>query len=136
MSPCPVFAAARAFHPVTRVLIAFDGRTASLAAVDHVARDPLFAGTEVDVLTVGGEEAAARRALDAAKGVLEAGGHRVRADLLSGGAESVIAAEIEARGIDLLVMGASGRSRLRQLFIGSTTAEMIRSCKVPVLVWR
>jgi len=33
-------------------------------------------------------------------------------------------------------MGAYGHSRLRTLMIGSTTAEMIRTQGVPVLVFR
>jgi nucleotide-binding universal stress UspA family protein len=33
-------------------------------------------------------------------------------------------------------MGAYGHSRIRQMIIGSTTAEMVRSCKVPVLMIR
>jgi len=33
-------------------------------------------------------------------------------------------------------MGAYGHSRIRSLIIGSTTTEMIRSCKVPVALFR
>ena len=33
-------------------------------------------------------------------------------------------------------MGAYGHSRIRQLVVGSTTTAMIRSCLVPVLVFR
>jgi len=38
--------------------------------------------------------------------------------------------------IDLLLMGAYGHSRIRNLIIGSTTTSMIRSCKIPVLLFR
>ncbi|MGH6772137.1 MULTISPECIES: universal stress protein [Brucella] len=37
---------------------------------------------------------------------------------------------------DLLAMGAFSHSRLRNLFIGSTTTETIRSCKVPIIIFR
>ena len=43
---------------------------------------------------------------------------------------------VERTGIDLLVMGAYGHSRVRSLIIGSTTTEMIRACKIPVLLFR
>jgi len=33
-------------------------------------------------------------------------------------------------------MGAYGHSRVRSLIIGSTTTEMIRSCRVPILIMR
>jgi len=48
----------------------------------------------------------------------------------------VISRRVEAGGVDLLVMGAFGHSRIRSLIIGSTTTEMIRSCKIPVMLAR
>ncbi|WP_372803402.1 universal stress protein, partial [Paracoccus seriniphilus] len=46
-----------------------------------------------------------------------------------------LGALIDAEGFDMLVMGAYGHSRIRSLVIGSTTTEMVRSCKVPVLMF-
>ena len=39
-------------------------------------------------------------------------------------------------GADLIVMGAYGHSRIRNLIIGSTTTAMVQSCHVPVLLFR
>jgi nucleotide-binding universal stress UspA family protein len=36
----------------------------------------------------------------------------------------------------MVVMGAYGHSRIRSFVIGSTTSEMLRSCKAPVLLMR
>ena len=41
-----------------------------------------------------------------------------------------------ARGAGLLVMGAYGHSRIRQLVVGSTTTTLLRLSEVPVLVLR
>jgi nucleotide-binding universal stress UspA family protein len=38
--------------------------------------------------------------------------------------------------ISLLLMGAYGHSRIRHLVIGSTTAQMLRSSDIPVLLFR
>lgn len=38
--------------------------------------------------------------------------------------------------VDLLVMGAYGHSRIRNLIVGSTTTAMLRSCQIPVLLLR
>jgi len=43
---------------------------------------------------------------------------------------------VAGNAINLLVMGAYGHSRIRYLIIGSTTTEMIRTCKIPVLLFR
>lgn len=50
--------------------------------------------------------------------------------------DAVIAGTVENEGINLLVIGAYGHSRIRSFVIGSTTTEMIRSCKVPVMLFR
>ncbi|SDG59328.1 universal stress protein [Thalassobaculum litoreum] len=132
----PIFVASRAFRPVERFLIAFDGGTSSLKAVDYVARSPLFAGLACRLLMVSAETEESRQRLDGAQALLKAGGYQVDAAILPGQPETVIAEAVEAEGIDLLVMGAYGHSRIRNLIIGSTTSEMIRACKVPVALFR
>jgi nucleotide-binding universal stress UspA family protein len=132
----PVYVASRAFRPIERVLIAFDGGTSSLKAVDHAARSRVFAGLDIRLLTVGADTPAARARLARAAETLAAGGHAARTDILAGQAETTIARYVEDEGIDLLVMGAYGHSRIRSLIIGSTTTEMVRSCKIPLLLLR
>ncbi|SDU46107.1 universal stress protein [Stappia sp. ES.058] len=132
----PVLVAARAFKPIKRFLVAYDGGTSSMKAIDHIARSRIFAGLECRLLTVGADNAETRRKLDNATATLEAGGYEVRAGIVQGQADAAIAATVDSEDIDLLVMGAYGHSRIRSLIIGSTTTEMIRSCKVPVLLFR
>ncbi len=55
---------------------------------------------------------------------------------MPGEPEKVIAGTVEQEQIDLLVMGAYGHSRIRSLVIGSTTTAMIRSCLVPIFMFR
>ncbi len=132
----PVLVAARAFKPINKFMIAFDGGTSCMKAVDHVARSPLFAGLACRLLMVGAASAANLKALDDARAMLEAGSYTVEADIVLGQPEAVISEAVEREGIDLLVMGAYGHSRIRNLIIGSTTTEMVRSCKIPVILYR
>ncbi|WP_421708412.1 universal stress protein [Algihabitans sp.] len=132
----PVFVASRAFRPIERFLIAYDGGASSMKAVDHVARSRLFAGLQCRLLAVGAETAETRKGLEDAEALLKAGGYSVQADILPGQPETAISEAVEAEGIDLLVMGAYGHSRMRSLFIGSTTTAMLRLCKVPVMLFR
>jgi nucleotide-binding universal stress UspA family protein len=132
----PVFVAARSFKPIERFLVAYDGSTSSMKAVEHAARNPLFAGLQCRLLMAGGDTPDTRRQLDGARALLEAGGLVVEAGITGGQAETVIARAVEADGIDLLVMGAYGHSRFRSLIIGSTTTEMIRSCRIPIALFR
>jgi len=132
----PVFVAARAFKPVESFLIAYDGGISSMKAVDHIARSKLFAGLKCRLLTVGPASDENRKRLRDAQATLEAGGYSVTADILPGQPETAIARTVESEGTGLLVMGAYGHSRIRNLIIGSTTTEMIRSCKIPVVLFR
>ncbi|WP_202802948.1 universal stress protein [Nitratireductor indicus] len=132
----PVFVASRAFLPVERVLVAYDGGHSSMKAVDAMARSPLFAGLEVTLLTVGAKTDEAVRRLDDARAVLAAGGIEAETKVVPGQAETAIADRVETERYELLVMGAYGHSRIRSLIIGSTTTEMLRSCKIPVMLFR
>lgn len=135
-TPKPIFIAARAFKPINRFLIAYDGGTSSLKAVDHVARSPLFAGLDCRLLTVGANTPEMQKRQGDALAILKAGGIEASADIVPGQPETAIAEIVENDGIDLLVMGAYGHSRIRSLVIGSVTSTMMRLCKVPVMLFR
>lgn len=132
----PVLVAARAFRPVDKVLIAFDGGSSARKAVEHVAQDPLFAGLEVQVVTVGPVSPDTAAAQAAAVARLSAAGRGAQAQAMPGQPEVALGALVDEAGFGMVVMGAYGHSRIRSLVMGSTTTEMLRSCKVPVLLIR
>jgi len=68
--------------------------------------------------------------------IFKAGGVGAEVILEDGEPEKVLAKITQREEHELLVMGAYGHSRVRSLIIGSTTTEMIRSCRVPVLIMR
>ncbi|MCC6000272.1 MAG: universal stress protein [Pararhodobacter sp.] len=132
----PVFVAARAFKPVSRVLIAYDGGASAMRAVDHVARVPLYRDALVSVVTVGADTETVRKGLADAQAMLAAAGIMAETDIIDGQPETALGKRVEDAGFDMVVMGAYGHSRIRSLIIGSTTTEMIRSCKVPIVLTR
>ncbi|NKX45932.1 universal stress protein [Roseicyclus persicicus] len=132
----PVLVAARAFRPVTSVLVAHDGGASAMKAVDHIARSPLFAGLAVTLVTVGHETPEIARALADARAQLADAGIDAATRVVPGQPETELGKLVEAEGFGMVVMGAYGHSRIRSLVIGSTTTEMVRSCKVPVLLMR
>lgn len=132
----PVFVASRAFRPIQKVLLAFDGGQSAMKAVDHIAHSPLYAGLSVHVVTVGTAPPEVKQALEVAKARLTAAGIAAESSILPGQPETALGRLVDEAAFDLLVMGAYGHSRIRSLIIGSTTTEMIRSCKVPVILIR
>lgn len=132
----PILVAARAFKPIGNVLVAYDGSRAAMKAIDHISRSSFFVDLSVTIVTVGSETEEARKGLADAKASLAAAGIEADTRIVAGQPNVELGKMVDEEGFDMLVMGAYGHSRIRSLVIGSTTTEMMRSCRVPVLLLR
>ena len=132
----PVLVVPGEFNLPTRVLIAFDCSTTIKRAVEVLAASPLLQGAELHLVMVGAESVEHQAPLDAARDTLTAAGFSVQASFRAGEVEACLREYAKEHAIDMLVMGAYGHSRIRQLLVGSTTTEMIRNATVPLLILR
>lgn len=132
----PVLVASPVVRPINRFLIAFDGSETTRKCVRMVAVSPLLRGSECHVVMVGTDDAARRQQLDWAVARLAEASIPAHALLVEGNPETAIASLVETLGIDLLVMGAYGHSRIRTMILGSTTTQLLRTCQIPVLLLR
>jgi nucleotide-binding universal stress UspA family protein len=132
----PVLVASREFVRPERFLLAFDGGASALKAVHHIATQPLLRGMECHIIAVGKPDSDLARSLQDSAAALRGAGFSVTADLIQGDPDEIIATQVKQRGVGLLVMGAYGHSRVRQFILGSTTTSLIRTCHVPVLLFR
>jgi nucleotide-binding universal stress UspA family protein len=132
----PVLVTSRAFAPIERCLIAFDGSASTKKAVAYACQQPLLKGLECGLLTVGKPTEAKETELKVAQAQLEKAGYTVSAHMQEGEPDKIIPEVIEKEKIQLLIMGAYGHSRIRHLILGSTTTAMVRTCGVPVLMFR
>ena len=132
----PILVTTGEFQPIRRFLIAYDGGRSMRRAIVRLAHTALLTGAACRILMVSDDEASARRELDEASGPLTRAGFNMEFSVRSGDPDDVILDEVEQHGIDLLVMGAYGHSRIRTLIIGSTTTATLRRCPVPVLLFR
>lgn len=132
----PILVTSRAFRPISKLAIGFDGGPSARKAVEAVATSPLYAGLSVLLVTVSEPNKTAQAAIEGAASRISASGHDVETRIMPGKPEEVISAVLEEQEIGLLMIGAYGHSRLRTLVIGSTTSALIRSCRVPVAIYR
>lgn len=132
----PVMVASRAFNEISRFVIAYDGGPSTKKAIDYVKNSPLLQGLECHLLQVGADNDANRASVEEAATQLRSAGFAVEAQLQQGNADEVISEYVKEQDIDLLLMGAYGHSHIRTLIIGSTTSSMLRSCLIPVLMFR
>ncbi len=131
----PTLVSSRAFRPVERFAIAFDGSPTTRKCVEMVCQSPLLGGLDCHLITAGSPPTGPD-GLDAAVERLEAAGFAPRTHIDAGDAERVIAERVERLEIDLLVMGAYGHSRIRRMIVGSTTTALLQSCRIPILLLR
>jgi nucleotide-binding universal stress UspA family protein len=96
----------------------------------------MLADMECHLIMAGMESPATVAHMAWARALLEASGVSPHTEMIPGHADQVIADYVHERNMDLVVMGAYGHSRVRQLMVGSTTTTMIRSCLVPILLVR
>ena len=132
----PILVTSRAFQPINKVLIAYDGGTSARKALDWAANGQLLKDLDITLLLVGSDKPANRALLVEAEAALERTGGSVRVMLRQGPSDVVISEIVKQEGIDLMVVGAYGHSRIRHLIVGSTTTTMIRTCQVPLLMVR
>ena len=126
------------FQPISKIMLAYDGGKSCQKALQFLLESPAFKDMEFHLLTVAKkqEDKAAMSFLQTAEIKARTAGFAPICQIIHGEAKTVIANYIEKQDINLLIMGAYGHSRIRHLVIGSTTAQMLRSSHIPVLLFR
>ena len=118
-----------------KALVAWNGaREAARAMRDAL---PLLARAEQVTLVAADVPAGRRPGLDGARAYLERHGVAAQARNIPGAdvdAGDVLLNAIADEGADLLVMGAYGHSRLRELVLGGVTRHVLRHMTAPVLM--
>lgn len=136
VSSSVLVATAEAFEAPQRVVVAFDGSPGARRALARLAQHPLVAGLPVLVAMVAPDTTLARQQLEEAQAALQAAGVVAETELVAGEPQQVLLELVKRQAPALLVMGAFGHSRLRQLLVGSTTTSLLRLSNVPVLILR
>lgn len=132
----PILVTARAYTPIERFVIAYDGGPSTRKAIAYIAASPLLQGVDCHLLRIGAENDENRRGLAEAAATLSNHGFAVQTVLQQGQVEEAITTYVKTHAMNLLIMGAYGHSHIRTLIIGSSTSAMLRSCPIPVLMFR
>ncbi len=132
----PILVTPAEFKAPKKVMLAFDGSATTRKGVDMVAGSPLLRGLPCHLVMAGSDTAEKRAKLEQARKTLEDAGIEAPTAILPGESELVLRQYQQDKGIDLIIMGAYGHSRIRRLLIGSTTTAMLRQSVVPVLLLR
>jgi nucleotide-binding universal stress UspA family protein len=132
----PILVVERTYRPISSFLIAYDGSPSVTKALDFALLSPLLKGATCHILRTGQVDDKAKWYLNEAADKLRAANYTVTSHAIAGAPEKVILDVLQREQIDLLVMGAYGHGRIRELILGSTTTTMVRTSPVSVLMFR
>lgn len=131
----PVLVATREYTEPKHIVFAYDASPAASRALVRLAHSPLLNDLPVTIVMAEAEGEADREQLAKAEAAF-ASDHPVTAVIERGKAEKVIPGVVASIDDALLLMGAYGHSPIRRMIVGSTTTEMVRMVKAPVLMVR
>ena len=131
----PVLVASREYTEPRHIVFAYDASPAAKRALERLANSPLFDGLPVTIVMAEAEGETKRQQLTNAVAVF-ASDHLVTVVMERGKAEEAIPRIVAETDHSLLLMGAYGHSPIRRMIVGSTTSEMVRTVKAPVLMVR
>ena len=115
-------------------VVAHDGSTTARKMIEALAASHLLKGLSCHLVHVGADAADIRSELSLAREVLTQAGWAVQTVIENGEVEEALSRYVVTHNLQLVVMGAYGHSRIRNLIVGSTTTTMLRTSSVPVLV--
>lgn len=126
------------FKPFTRVLAAYDGSLHASQALREAAELAVALDLEIVALTVaeGGDRAKAESVSKDAMALISAHGARARAQIGAGRSAEAILECAQKEACDLIVVGAYGHSRVREMILGSTTTTLVTRSPLPVMLVR
>lgn len=135
-SPRPVWVAPRTYSPIERFLIAYDGGPSAQKAVSFIMEQALLKDLDCHMVQAGKLNSDEEWDLQEMAARLGTVGFSVKTHHIPGPADTVITDTLKKEGLQLLVMGAYGHSKIREFLIGSTTSTLIREAALPILMFR
>ncbi|WP_108880619.1 universal stress protein [Anderseniella sp. Alg231-50] len=132
----PVLIASRKIQPPGILVVALDGSSAALKALDFVVGSPLFTGMQLHLVAAGPKGTADKSWFVKAYSKVVDRSPSCIIHIADGAPQQVLGDYMSARRDAILVMGAYGHSALRTLIFGSTTTTVLRTVRAPVLLVR
>ncbi len=136
-SPCPVMITTEKFKEIKNIVLAFDGREKSIHAAQYINSFEEDLGLNyVHVITVLEHE----NDTETKKHIKELLKENLKVnydvEFLVGYPEEELALFVENNSdkYDLMVMGAYGESRIKELILGSTTSYIMSKTTIPLLL--
>lgn len=130
----PLFVVSSVVKPIKRFLIAYDGKDSVRKAVEFISTTPLLKGLEGHLLAIQSGDPIDTKETEIQ--LKDAGFDIKTTHIKNNHPDEAITEYVSEHNIDLLITGTYSHSRVKSILLGSTTASLIKSCKVPLLLFR
>jgi len=132
----PVLVTPGEFREIESMAIAYDGSLPAHNALKLAAELSAAASWPLSVVIVSNDQCLAAEMAQKAEDFLSPRKIDSTVLILNGKEDRELLRYIREGAVELLVMGAFGHNRLRELLVGSTTSMIIRKSTIPVLLTR
>ena len=125
-----------AFREIESMALAYDGSAPARHALSIAAFLSGAAGWPLTVVLITDNQTLAAERMKQVEEALADAKIDAQTIVLPGKEDKALLRFIQEGAVELMVMGAYGQGRLRELFVGSTTTAVIRKSPIPVLLTR
>jgi len=136
LSGKPVLVTPEKFREIKSMALAYDGSAPAHSALKLAAELSQRSGWPLSVVIITDDQALGEKRSQKARDFLAPFKIDSAIIIRKGKEDKELLRFIQEGSVDLLVMGAYGHNRLRELLVGSTTSAVIRKSTIPVLLTR
>ena len=132
----PVMVTPAAFREIESMALAYDGSPPAHNALKVAVELSGLASWPLTIIIINDDQDFVAKLTEKLEIFLEEATIDHTTIILQGREDVEILRFIQEGAVELMVMGAYGHNRLRELFLGSTTSSVIRRSNIPVLLTR
>ena len=132
----PVLVTPEHFREINNIALAYDGSVPAQNALTLAAELSARASWPLSVVIITEDQALGAKLSEEARDLLNTTSVAHTLLILKGKEDKEILKFTREGAVDLLVMGAYGHKRFRDILLGSTTSAVIRKSTIPVLLTR
>jgi len=136
-SNVPILICSEPFQEPINYMIAFDASKTAIKVIKRIAKSEVLKKLQGHLVMVGNHDNTSKNSLSAAAAELLSAGYNLDCHHLPQGdaVNGLLNFQLENH-IDIMVIGAYGHSKWQQMFLGSTTTEILASTVSPVILVR
>ncbi|MCG3882206.1 MAG: universal stress protein [Psychrobacter sp.] len=136
-SNVPILICSEPFQEPSSYMIAFDASKTAIKVIKRIAKSEVLKKLPGHLVMVGNHDSTSKNSLSAAAAELLNAGYSIDCHHLPQGdaVNGLLNFQLEHH-IDIMVIGAYGHSKWQQMFLGSTTTEILASTVSPVILVR